>query len=95
MFIHILRVSKREYAQGREKERGRERESQAGSMLGMDPSHNLYDLEIMTWANINSQMLNQRSHPGTPSFIILSFGLPILSLVLYIAILLFFIDIDI
>ena len=36
--------------------------------MGLD----LTNYEIMTWADIKSQMLNQLSHPGTPEHSILS-----------------------
>ena len=49
-------------------EREGERESQAGSMLlaQSDERLELTNSEIVTWAKIKSQTLNQLSHPGAP-----------------------------
>ena len=51
-----------------EGQRQRERELQAGSMPNTESSEGAqsHNLEIMTWAKIKSQTLNQLSHPGTP-----------------------------
>ena len=61
-------------AEQRERERVRERErenSQVGSMLSVEPDAGLdpKGCEIMTAANIKSQMLNQLSHSGAPEII--------------------------
>ena len=51
----------------REREGGRERESQAGSVLSarseLDVGLELTNREIMTWAEIKSLTLNQLNHP--------------------------------
>ena len=59
---------------GGEADREGERESQAGSVpmstepdMGVGPINH----EIMTWAEIQSQMLNQLSHPGSTSMVYL------------------------
>ena len=58
LFIYFEREGERE-------RRGEaERESQAGSELS-DAGLKLMDCEIMTWAEIKSQMLKGLSHPGT------------------------------
>ena len=53
-----------------EGQRQRQRESQGGSTLSVDPDMGLNltaaDWEIMTWADIKSQMLNKLNHPGAP-----------------------------
>ena len=58
----------REYKQGRGAERERERENpkqdphrQAESNMGLE----ITNCEIMTWAEIENQMLNWLSHPGS------------------------------
>ena len=56
----VLREREKEEKVG-QRERRKERESQAGIQ-----SHNL---ELTTSADTESQKLNQRSHPGTPVFI--------------------------
>ena len=49
----------------RESGRGRGRESQAGSLLSMEPdTAQPHDPEIMTRAEIKSETLNQLSYPG-------------------------------
>ena len=49
-------------------QRERGRESRASSVLSEEPDTglDLTNREIMTWAKINSQMLNRLSHPGAP-----------------------------
>ena len=49
----------------RGREREKERESQAGSVLLVDDMGlDLTNHEIMTWVEIKSRMLNQLRHPG-------------------------------
>ena len=58
-----------------EGQREGERESQAGSTLSAEPEARLNpmtDCEIMTWAEIKSQILNRLSHPGAPIRFLLS-----------------------
>ena len=64
-FIYFERECMHVHELGRGKERGRE--FQAGSTLSVrSPMQglNLMKQEIMTWAEIKSQTLNQLSHPG-------------------------------
>ena len=54
---------------GRGAERGRERIPSRLHIASVEPNAGLEltNHEIMTWAKINSWMLNRLSHPGTPS----------------------------
>ena len=67
-FIYFERASERARGLTRvgegQREREGDRESQAGSVLsaGVDPMNR----EVMTWAEIESRMLNRLSHPGAP-----------------------------
>ena len=72
MFIYVFWEKERELGRSRERERERERETQAGSELlvqGLDPMN----YEIMTLAEIKSQMLNRLSCPGAPRVPVLFF----------------------
>ena len=64
VYLFILRERKRENKWGRGRERRKERESQAGSILSVQSlGLDLTNREIMTWAEIKSRSLNQLSHP--------------------------------
>ena len=71
--------------------RGRERESQADSMLSVEPDMQLDFKDPMTWAKIKNQILNWLCHPGAlivPCFIsifILTTGLMLIKLKLLLA----------
>ena len=75
LFIYLFILREREGGKEREREREstggaereEEKESQAGTdraqpNVGLDPRNQ----EIMTWAKIKSQTLNQLIHPGAP-----------------------------
>ena len=69
MFICFER--ERAWAEEEQRERGRERESLAGSTLSVQSltqSSNSQNWEIMTWAEIKSQTLNWPRHPRTPIY---------------------------
>ena len=70
MFIHLFLVGRRA-----EREGGREKNSQAGSVLSADPNVELEltNHEIMTWAEIKSPVLNQLSHQGVPQIVLKRF----------------------
>ena len=51
----------------RQREKGRENIKQALCQWGSGHMAHFHNLEIMTWAEIKSQKLNQQSHPGTSS----------------------------
>ena len=58
-----------------ERDRHRERESQAGSMPSLEPDSGLNPMTLgsMTWAEIMSWMLNWLSHPSAPHLAIFFF----------------------
>ena len=62
----FLRESESKHGRGRE--RGRERIPSRLCTVSSEPDVGLklINYEIMIWAEIKSQMLNQLSHPGTP-----------------------------
>lgn len=63
----FIYIRERDHASwGRNK--GRRRETQADSQLSAEPYPELDPAihEIMTWAEISSQILNQMGHPGAP-----------------------------
>ena len=64
--IKIFFWEKRDKENMSRRERGGEREPQAGSTSSMvpDAGFSLINCEIMTGAKIKSRMLNQLSHPG-------------------------------
>ena len=66
-FISLFILREREHT-WRGIERDRERESQASSMLLVEPDVglDLTNCEIMTRAETESQTLNPLSHPGAP-----------------------------
>ena len=76
-FLKLINFEKeREHVQERGRQRGRERESQAGSVppVNMEPISaepdmglELTSCEIRTWAEIKSQTLKGLSHSGAPS----------------------------
>ena len=63
-FLSLFILRETETAQVGEGQRGRERESQAGSEpnAGLE----LMNCEIMTWAETKIQMVNWLSHAGAP-----------------------------
>ena len=67
-FLKILFIWEREPKQGRgrEREREREREKQNPKQGEPDTGLKLTNSEIMIWAKIKSQNLNQMSHPVAP-----------------------------
>ena len=71
MFIYLFWEREHEPGEG-EREREGERESQAVS-TELDEGLDLTNCEIMTWAEIENRVLNQLSHPGTPSECFLKF----------------------
>ena len=68
LFFFMFIYFERECEWGRGTERGRQRESQAGSTLSAKPDVRLklVNHEIMTWAETKSQLLNRLNHRGTP-----------------------------
>ena len=66
-FIYFEREGK--YKLGRDRERQRERIPSRLHAVSMKPNVGLdfTNCEIMTWAKIKRQTLNQLSHPGAPS----------------------------
>ena len=66
-YFYFEREKEREREWGRGREQGREGESQAGSTWSVHRAQ----CEIMTWAEINSWILNWLRHPGAPACLII------------------------
>ena len=67
-------MREKQHEWGRGRERGGERESQAGSMLAAQtPTWVQAQKTMSSWPETKSQMLNWLSHPGTPPLLLLKF----------------------